>query len=214
MESRVFSGQDAYAIQKAKTIRGLAAEFLAELAIFDSGLDAAFMQQWQQAITNAEITPSDDVTMSIQTQLTTTVEQNHALCIIAVNDLRYYVGKSFAKDSEEVALYNFKGLARARGSVSRLVVFMMVLHRAATAHAAMLNSNGMTPAQIDALLATANALLQADVEQEYHKHTRLMLTRRRVAQLNAMWGFCQQVHLAARSVFRTSYAKQEMFSLD
>lgn len=213
METRLFSGQDAYAIQKAKNLRGLAANHLAELADFDAGIDATFMQQWQQAIADAEQVDDDETTIDMQTQLTAIVGQRHASCIAAVNDLRYYVGKSFDKRSEEVALFNFKGLARARGSVSRLAVYMKVLHRAATEHAATLTDKGMASAQIDALLTTADALLQADVDQEYHKHLRLMLTRRRVALLNAMWSYCTQVHMASRSVFRQSRAMLDTFSL-
>lgn len=213
METRLFSGQDAYAIQKAKTMRGLAAEYLSELATFDPGLDAAFIVQWQQSIDAAEDVPDDETTVDEQTVLTATVDQRHELCIMAINDLRYYAGKSFTKDSEEMALFNFKGLAKARGAVSRLVVYMKVLHRAATDQAAMLTAKGMTTAQIAALGDTADALLQADVDQEYHKHHRLMLTRRRIAILNTMWDFCRQVHMASRSAFRTSPAKQAMFDL-
>lgn len=213
METRIFSGQDAYAIQKAKTMRGLAAEHLAELAAFDAGLDSAFMAQWQAAIDAAEDVPTDEITVDQQTQLTAMVEERHEQCIMAINDLRYYAGKSFAKHSEEMALFNFKGLAKARGAVSRLVVYMHVLHRAATDQAAALTAKGMAPAQIDALRDAADALLQADVDQEYHKHYRLLLTRRRIAILNTMWDFCRQVHLASRSAFRTSAAKQAMFDL-
>jgi|GEM_PF-3572314 len=213
METRIFSGQDTAAIEKAKTMCALASQHLAALAAFDAGLDAAFILQWQQAINAAENVPNDETTVDQQMQLTTRVDQCHEQCIMAVNDLRYYAGKSFSKDSEEMALFNFKGLVKARVAVSRLVVYLKVLHIAATNQAAQLTVNGMTLIQIDALRDTANALLQADVDQEYHKHYRLMLTRRRIATLNKMWDLCRQVHQASRSAFRDSPAKQSMFDL-
>jgi hypothetical protein len=145
METRIFSGQDTSAIEKAKTMCALASQHLAALAAFDAGLDAAFILQWQQAIAAAENVPNDETTVDQQMQLTTRVDQCHEQCIMAVNDLRYYAGKSFSKDSEEMALFNFKGLVKARVAVSRLVVYLKVLHIAATNQASSANRQWHDP---------------------------------------------------------------------
>ena len=63
METRIFSGQDTSAIEKAKTMCALASQHLAALAAFDAGLDAAFILQWQQAIAAAENVPNDETTV-------------------------------------------------------------------------------------------------------------------------------------------------------
>jgi hypothetical protein len=204
---------DAEAIQNASVYKRVATDHWAALQAFDPSFDATFATDWQLAIDAAISIPTDESTVDLLAGFTKTVADRTEECIDAVRDLRYYAAKAFSKTSEEWAYLNLKGLSKARASSSKLAVYMFVLHRAATTLAAALTAVGMQPAQITALQSTAQNLLQADIDQEHHKHVRLGLTRQRVAKVNHLWSFCRQVNAASKTVFANDPTLLSLFEL-
>lgn len=212
-DQRLYPYTDAKMISVASSYRLLAADHLAAFQAFDPQLDAAFLSDWNTAIDAAIAIPTDESTLDIMRGFAQEVETRHAACMDAMRDLRYYAAKAFAKSSSDWALLNFNGLNKARHSTSRTVVYMLAEHRAATTLSAPLQAKGMLPAQIDALATTAQALLLAETDHEYHKHQRLMLTRKRVELGNHLWSFCQQVNKASKAVFAADETLLGMFEL-
>lgn len=212
-DQRLYPYTDADMKSIASTYRAQTADHLAAFQAFDPQLDATFLNDWKLAIEAAYDIPTDETIMDIMQSRTAHVNSSHAACMDAMRDLRYYASKAFAKTSSERALLNFNGLNKARHSISRTVVYMLAEHRAATELAAPLQAKGMLPAQIDALETTAQALLLAETDHEYHKHQRLMLTRKRVELGNHLWSFCQQVNQASKAVFASDETLLGMFEL-
>lgn len=212
-EQRQFPHTDADMLAASSAYRLLATDHLAELEAFDPELNATFLNDWNAAIDAAIDLPTDESTMDVMQGFTNEVNTRHEACMEAMRDLRYYASKAFAKSGWQWAFLNFNALNKARHSTSRTVVYLMTVHRVATALSAPLLAKGMLPAQIDALQTTAQALLVADIDQEHHKHERLMLTRKRVQTMNLAWSFCQQVNRASKSVFADQPVLLQVFEL-
>lgn len=212
-DQRIFRLIDAEAVQTAKNLHSTATADLTNLSAFDNSIDALFMDEWEAMIDAAEALIPDYQAVAILNQKTEEVEQCHAQCIIAVRDLRYHAGKAFTKKSKEWILFNFKGLAKARTSPSRLAVYLQVLYIVADGLRTELTNKGMKPAQIEALKDTGQALFLADVQQEHQKHIRLQQTFVRVTTMNHLWGYCQQVHKAGQIVFAENAAKFSTYAL-
>jgi hypothetical protein len=212
-DQRLFRITDAEAKQKAKVLLTFATDDIADLNAFDNDIDANFLTDWQQAIDDADVHLTDSHSTAVLAQRTADVQLAHTQCIEAVRDLRYHAGKAFAKKSGEWALFNFKGLARARTSASRLAVYVQVLYQVADGLSAELIAKGMAPGQILALSSAAQALFNADVAQEFQKHQRLRETHQRISAMNRVWAYCQQVHRAGQIVYADDSAMYGKYAL-
>lgn len=212
-DQRLFHYTDNEALEKATVLHSVATSDLANLNAFDGDIDAQFMTDWQAAIASAEAVLPDSIAKAYLEQKTAIVGQCHAACIEAVRDLRYHASKAFTKKSGEWALFNFKGLAKARTTTAPLAVYVSVLHLVANSLSAELIAKGMTAPQIAALGTSAQALFAADVAQEHQKHHRLRTTFERIATINIVWRYCQQVHQAGQIVYDDDYAKHAQYAL-
>jgi hypothetical protein len=70
---------------------------------------------------------------------------------------------------------------------------------------------GMPPATLPNLLAAANQVTAAEIQQEKFKRTRIKRTRLRIAALNALYKTAQQVIAAASAVYRTDTENRSVF---
>ncbi len=88
-----------------------------------------------------------------------------------------------------------------RHAPANYAVAVRTMHLLAMDHTAELTAKGMTLAQIQALLDTAIALTDAEVQHELKKRLRVRTTLLRKRAFEHVWSFVQRIQVAADVLF-------------
>jgi hypothetical protein len=208
--TRPYSHTDARALTIASRMCKVYEEFLPDFEAYDPDLGPAFRDAWLQAIEDALTMPTDETTVDDQQISAAVTGEQMAACAAAVRDLRYYASLAFtAKD--DLRVFGFERLVKFRYAPAHYAVAVRTMHLLALDHASELTAKGMTPAHTQALLDTANALTDAEVQHEYKKRVRTRLTAQRKRAFLHMWSFVQRIQLAADVLFAEDEVKRGVF---
>jgi hypothetical protein len=195
-DNRPYSFNDAKALTIAARLCRLYEEQITAFEELDPDLGTDFRDDWQQAIDTAMNIPTDETTVDNQQISAALLAESLDQCAATVRDLRYYANRAF-KGKDEFNVFGFSRLSRMRHAPANYAVAVRTMHLLAMDHTAELTAKGMTPAQIQALLDTAIALTDAEVQHELKKRHRVRTTLLRKRAFEHVWSFVQRIQLAA-----------------
>jgi len=205
-----FRIEPAKAIQQAKVSLKHFKDHLSTFSAFDADFNAAFIADMEAAIAAAEQHPTDETVRDQLQGFSKKVKQETAHCDGTAADVRFYVDKAFPQDETMLGEFGYRALRNTRPNTPAFIIWMKVLHSRAVKYQTPLTDNGMTAADIAAILTRAQALEQAELNQEMFKRERLQLTAQRTQLYNAMWRHVTLIEQAARRIYA---GNDEMLSL-
>ena len=210
-EFKDFKGEYSLMLADSKVFHKLFVDNMADFTPFDPDLDAAFATAWKDAYQLAEDIPSDETFTDVLQQHTADIATQEKICIDAAIETKYKVNKAFRGDSIKPKEFGFHTMHSSRQSTPKFIVWMKVLHNRAVKYKSELIAAGMPEADIDALLAKANNLENAEVQQEVHKRERLATTQKRIKAYNDLWKFATAASYAASIVYSDNKEMRELF---
>lgn len=210
---RPYVVSDAFALQYAKTLRGL---FIADQAAFinrDPSFGTPYEMDWDAAITDAENQPSDNTIEDQLAQKTADVEEQMELCRNNFQDAKPFIKKAFPNKPATWEEFGFEDYDKVRKDQAEMIQFMKNFHSAAVKYTAQLITINFTQVMIDEIETRRAALNNTNNIQEQFKKERLSITETRITKLKAMWNFCQTVCETGKLIFRNQYAKYQQYLL-
>jgi hypothetical protein len=211
--TRPYVVSDAFALQYAKTLRGL---FIADQAAFvnrDPSFGNPYEMDWDAAITDAENQPSDNTIEYQLAQKTDDVEEQMELCRNNFQDAKPFIKKAFPNKPATWEEFGFEDYDKVRKDQAEMVQFMKNFHSAAVKYSGQLIAVNFTQVMIDEIETRRAALNNTNNIQEQFKKERLSITETRITKLKAMWNFCQTVCETGKLIFRNQYAKYQQYLL-
>jgi hypothetical protein len=201
---------DGKALTIAARLCGLYAEHLSDFEAHDPDLGTAYHDAWKAAIDLAMNMPTDETTVDDQQISAAITAEKMTLCAAAVRDLRYYAALAFDGD-EEQNVFGFERLSKLRHAPTAYAVAVRSMHLLAQDYAIELGDQGMTPAHMQALLDTANVLIDAEVQHEFKKRIRVRTTIQRKRAFVRVWSFVQRIQLAANVLYAEDEVMRGLF---
>lgn len=211
--SRLYTGADAAMQQRQRTLHGHFLDNLAALTAFSPELAGTFGTRWTAAQTAAEAAVPGKMRTGQLKQDTDAVEGLMEQGRAQVQQLFYYVGRAFPHNAGRLDQYGKSSYEKARANHDRLIALLTQAVEAATRDAAALAPKGWTAANTTALAALGQQLSTANTAQEMQKGTGVEGGQTYIGLQNALYGFGQQVSLAAKARFVDDFAKRQLFLL-
>jgi len=208
--ARPYTHTDARALTIAAMFCKLYEERLADFEGFDPDMGTDFRDDWKAAIDHAMNMPRDETTVDVQQISAAETDQEMENCAAAVRDLRYYAARAF-KGDEEFSVFGFDRLSKVRHAPVTYALVVRTLHGLALTYASELSAKGMTPAHTQALMDTANALYDAEVQYQLKKRLRVRTTILRKRAFVHVWSFVQRIQLAADVLYAEDEVQRGLF---
>lgn len=186
----------------------------ADFVAFDtSQFGGTFKADWQTAIDEARATPSDELVVDQQQQLTAEVETQMRISRNTFQSFKYWIEKAFPDKRyiwDEFGYDNYKVDSNDQG---KMVDFMYMLHATASKYSAELIAVGLTQAEIDALQTTYNDLDAANRAQNQFINERKGKTQERINKYNLVWSYIALVCRVGKIIYKDNPAKYAHYTL-
>lgn len=212
---RLYVISDNEMLQDSKVCHVLFIDDLPAFQGFDPMFDAAFALNWKNAVSTAEVQPTDEVYRDQLQTKTQSVQEAMANCRAKYNEVKYYVRKAFPTNAgvqQEFGLDNYDSV---RKSDVLMRNFMIQLHKAADKYSAELTAPGInySAPQIADIMLLADALDVQNIDQDKFKEEQQTATQNRITSMNNVWGFRTRVSEASKLIFAGDFAKYQQYLL-
>jgi len=210
---RNFIASDAEFLMNCDVFNGMLETDLLDFNGFDTDFNANYIATFNSEIMNAYSHGTDELLTDKQRQLTDVVTDLLKQCTTKYAELRYFVGRAFAKELNKVYLHEFGSsrLAKVRAKPADMVVFMYNLYIKTNKYKTELLAKGYTQAKIDELLTLRNNLLEAAALQDGFIDTRPLITHLRILALNNLNLKMSRISAAAEIIYFDNPAKRGMY---
>jgi hypothetical protein len=188
--------------QKSRVWQKLFSQRRAAFEAIDPALDFTFEQDWLKTIELFEAHPSDETLVDLQEQTTLDLAAYHKSLLKPVDELEYFVKKTFPDNARILMEFAFDKIRSAVNSANLhttllcATTFTIYEDYETQLLAAGLPANWA--ADFNALLGAANSFL---IPHERAKRLRIRATTQRVELYNQLYGFWKKVNRAAPLVY-------------
>lgn len=210
---RKFSTPDAYLVEYAKDMRNLYLDDVADFTAFDPDFNAAFAADWLTKITNAEAQLTDEIIVDVQTQYTDAVTTAMKNCQNYYQEVKFFVQKAFKNEKSIQNEFGADNYNNIRGNQPQLIEFMRDLYATANKYATQLDAVNFGAAKIARIRDFADALDQANQNQNNYIKGRPTITAERIGIYNTLWDTLSLVSAAAKIIYRDNAAKYNQYLL-
>ncbi len=207
---RIFNLTDDVLVETSSTMHQLFVENISDFSEFDPFLNNSFAEQWFLKIEKVIQWVKDHQILNEQKQKTIEVKIIVEQAVEKYNEVRYFVKKAFKNNKTQVSEFG-SNINSAKQSMSKLLVFMDILHKACLKHETLLIDNGYSSAQIEEINNIKNNLLNTNTNQEHFKKHRAVNTEERIEALNNLYLDTIRVANSAKIIYAKDFARKKMF---
>ena len=211
--TRAYGGTDADMLQLSSTMHGHFLEDQNDFFVFNEKFEDPYPVDWQDAITAADGLPTDEEVDDQLEGLTTVVTDAMNDCRDKFQDTKPFVEDAFPEKVSVWKEFGFDDYDKVRNTQAQFIQFMLRFHRVAKKYKVLLDGANYPQARIDEILTLAEALKEADVEQELFKGNIPNETRDRIITLNDCYAFTSEVARAGKLIYRKNFAKYQRYLL-
>jgi hypothetical protein len=201
-QERKFLGNDADFLAFSRVKHKLFTDRLADFTAFDPDFDATYAANWLAKIKYCEAITSDETTMREMASVKSDLQQKVLEVIAHLSKLEYYALDAFKNDPEILHEFQFNKVnSLYQYKVSFIIDGFVIQSLAYNEYNAPLTAVGM-PATL--LIQLTNLLQEAatlEISHEKFKRIRIMRTRLRIKDMNALYDFYEKVRLAAQIIY-------------
>ncbi|MEP7168166.1 MAG: carboxypeptidase-like regulatory domain-containing protein [Bacteroidota bacterium] len=197
----------------AETMLDLYTDDQADFLAFDASLDDGFKDNFLAKIDEARALRTDETVVDEISEFTDDVNESWDSCKNHFQDSKYFIEKAFPNDTSLHKTFGYDDYKAMSRDQDKVIGFMDQFHTAADEHKVELIAQGYTQGKIDAIQTLSGAYREAQRLQEKAKKVRFKKTEQRVITMNEVWGFVRTINKASKSVYRTSFAKLQMYLL-
>lgn len=144
-------------------------------------------------------------------ELTETMNEEFANCRDFYHQLRYWVIKAFPNNKAIQRKFGIGRFRKLMANQSKMVLFMSALVNYVAEHREALEAAGAPADLLNQASVRSEALRIANEIQEVKKGTRMVVTSKRVDQLNELFQHAKDFNKAAEFVFLDQPAKRETY---
>lgn len=212
-KKRKFNLDDARLLERASTEVSFLGEDIGDFTAFDNTFGQSTIDDLQATITAASATKRDDVVIDEQAELTTTVDENMEACKNAYKTVSYFVRKVFKNKKDIQNQFGLNDYKKVRNNHAKMIVFMRSLADTASKYQAELVAGGVNESVITSLPTLAQALFDANNNQEIFKKQRGTFTQDRIEKLNLVYDQLIPISNAARIIYADNPAQLAKYVL-
>ncbi len=210
---RKYAIADVYLLEYAKTMRHIFVGDLALFTAFDADFNAGFAANWQADINAAQDEVSDRSVVKSQAVLSSNVEKAMKNCRIFYHEVKFFVLKTFPDDVSVHQAFGFDDYLKARKSQTKLIEFMQDVHTTALKYEVQLAANNFDALKIANIKDLADALIEANQNQNEYIKGRPAITAKRIAAYNKVWATITLVSRASKIIFSQNPPKFNQYLL-
>ena len=210
---RKYKVSDAFLVEYAKDMRNLFNDDLADFNDFDADFNTDLADDWLENILAAQIFLRDRSVVAYQKGCTYRVEKAMKRCRKYYQEVKFFVLKTFPDD---ISIQNEFGLStydEIRKSQTKLLEFMRDVYNVAGKYAAKLAAKNFDAASIADINILADALEQANLDQNISIKGRLAITSNRIAAYNKVWATVTLVSRASKIIYADDAVKYNQYIL-
>ncbi|MDW3194296.1 MAG: hypothetical protein R8G66_18115 [Cytophagales bacterium] len=127
------------------------------------------------------------------------------------NQLRYWILKTYPDSTATQRKFGVGRFSKITRSQMGMISFFFELAEMITAHRAELEGKGTPAALLDGVVAQAETLKTAQMEQETQKGNRIVNTEARIKRLNTIYDILRSFNAAAEFVYFDEVAKRDRY---
>lgn len=200
-------------LEQAGVVKEFASLDVNDLKAFDEELDEDYIIRFEASITKAKAIPLDEIVMDMQAGKSAVVLATRKLCEDHFADIKYFVNKTFPKDTAIKNEFGFNDYEEVRTKPAMFVPFLNQLSITINKYSQQLRAKGMPEA-----LLTVSATLARKLEKDARDHEvsmkeRTLTTQDRRIAYNEVWNMMKQLCLAGKRVYKNNYAKYRRYIL-
>lgn len=212
-EKRHYNLPDAEMLELSATMREHFIEDKADFIDRNPKFDDPYAEQWDGKITVAEDEPTDEQIDDILQQKTTAVEDAMTQCRNKFQDSKTFIEDAFPNKQAVWNEFGYDDYNAASKSQSDFIQFMNRFHAVAEKYKINLIDNNYTQEKIEEIETLAEALKDANTEQEVYKGNIPVITQNRVTVMNACYAVTSEVGRSGKLIYRTDFAKYQRYLL-
>ncbi len=210
---RLFAVSDADMIEHADTVKATLPEDIGDFTAFDNTLSAEYPATIGTAIDNVLSVKSDQVIIDEQVEKTQNLNEALGECSNAFRTIAFFTRKAFDGNTAVQNQFGLNDIRKVRNNQAKMVLFMDSLAQTAQKYQAELVAAGCNEAIITSLPDKADALRQANMEQEKFKKDRGLYTQERVEKLNELYKLLVPISEIAQIIYSDDPARLERYLL-
>ena len=214
MMQRKYGMSDAILLETADTIIGYLENDINQFTTFDPAeFPATFINTVKQKVTDAFVEGGDTIgktQLKVQTDIVNKEMDN---CKTYMEDLKYWVKKSFTNHPAIQQQFGVNRFREIFGSQPRLIQFMESLPHTIHTHRAELVATGTPATLLDQAESLSTALRDANTVQENLKGNRTITTESRIIHLNSLYDLLRKIEDAAAIIYRGEEVKRALYKI-
>jgi hypothetical protein len=214
MAHRKYAMRDALLLETADTITGYLKEDINQFTAFDSEEFPDILPDMIKDQVNRAFVEGGDRTNLTQISIKTDiVNQEIKNCKTYLEDMKYWVKKSFTNYPAIQKQFGINQVKDIFGTQLRLIQFMENLPATITVYRQELDTAGAPSTLLDRADSLAKALREANIAQEYQKGNRRIDTESRILHLNNLYDLLRKIDQAAISIYRNQPKKRLLYKV-
>ncbi|GGX12418.1 hypothetical protein [Aquimarina muelleri] len=214
MMQRKYGISDAILLETADTIIGYLENDINQFTTFDPAeFPTTFINTVKQKVTDAFIEGGDTFSKTQLKVQTGMVNKEMDNCKTYMEDLKYWVKKSFIDHPAIQQQFGVNRFGEIFGSQPRLIQFMESLSHTIHTHRAELVATGTPVTLLDQAEPLSTALRDANTTQENLKGNRTITTESRIIHLNSLYDLLRKIEDAAGLIYRNEEAKKNLYRI-
>lgn len=127
------------------------------------------------------------------------------------NQLRYWILKTYPESTATQRKFGVGRFSKVTRSQISMISFFFELAELITAHRAVLEGSGTPSTLLDEVVAQADLLKTAQMEQETQKGNRVVDTEARIKRLNTIYDILKSFNAAAEFVYYDEAARRDRY---
>ncbi|WP_103069695.1 hypothetical protein [Aquimarina sediminis] len=214
MAHRKYAMSDAVLLETADVITGYLKEDIGQFTTFDSEEFPDILPDIiKEQVTQAFVEGGDKTNITQISIKTDIVNQEIKNCRIYLEDIKYWVKKSFADSPAIQKQFGINQVKQIFGTQLQLIQFMENLPEIIALHRQQLDASGTPSELLDRAEVLAKTLREANIAQEYQKGNRRIDTEFRILHLNNLYDLLRKIDQAALSIYRNQPTKRLLYKI-
>ncbi len=174
---------------------------------------AEYHLHFQKAIDEASDQVSDEFVVQEQVQETAEVKEAIEDAMLALKELKYFVGTIFTESQKAQKRFNLTNFSKRKMNVDKLIAYLYDVNIVINSFSEKLIEGGYSDEKITLFKKRVDYLNLQRQEQKEIKIRRTELTHERIEKMNNLWQKLCDISNAAEIIFARSEEKQRLFSL-
>ena len=208
-----FNKQITVMLEQAGVVKEFADQDVNDLKAFDEELDEDYITRFDNSLTRAKAIPMDEVVTDVQAGKAAVVLATRKLCEDHVADIKYFVNKTFPKDTAIKKEFGYNDYEDVRTKPALFVPFLRQLSVTINKYGQKLHDKGMPEPLLTVAAALATKLETDARDHELSMKGRMLTTQDRRIAYNEVWNMMKQLCLAGKRVYKNNYAKYRRYIL-